>query len=415
MAYVYKTVNGVRKLVNVPTTSTTSSSSGTSSSSLGSVSGGANYTGMGGSAAASQQDLINQLQAQASGTSSLVSEQMKAASDKTLAQQLAAAGAARGGNQAALQRQLAKNQMAQGAELTQQVGQAQLKEQQAAQQQLASAISAQQQAALSNEQIEAQKEMAQAQIASAQYMQEKKNQSSLLGGLIGGAGNIIGSLFAEGGIAGEEESSEEESIAKKEKAQAFLKQLQSEKALRYKKATGKEAPELFKGDEELREEREEVNKKEIAEALARFHNKFLGGTASAGMDQDVTKLQLTGLQNPNSSIETEFENKIAEKTSENKDENKKNSSEAIKDSFDKFSQSFTSGSSSGSGIGGGIESAMTSIAKGMASKKAEGAAANGGLAGSLAKKRGDGYGAILAARNDFFKKMEDLEKKKSKK
>ncbi len=95
-----------------------------------------------------QSDLIKALQAQAAGTTpSLTEAQMRATQEKNLAQQLATAGASRGGNQAALQRQLLKSQQAGAAETTQQAGTLRLQEQQAAQSQLATAIANQQSAA----------------------------------------------------------------------------------------------------------------------------------------------------------------------------------------------------------------------------------------------------------------------------
>ncbi len=95
-------------------------------------------------ARANQSGLISQLQAQAAGKGpSLASAQLKAASDRSLAQQLAAASAQRGGNQAALQRALANSQAAQSAQLAQESAQARIQEQMAARSQLADVLQSQ--------------------------------------------------------------------------------------------------------------------------------------------------------------------------------------------------------------------------------------------------------------------------------
>lgn len=78
-----------------------------------------------------QQELIQALQKRAANIDSapsLAAAQLKSASDRSLAQQLAAAGAARGGNQAALQRQLQQSQAQQGQQLAQQSAEAALVE-----------------------------------------------------------------------------------------------------------------------------------------------------------------------------------------------------------------------------------------------------------------------------------------------
>lgn len=92
--------------------------------------------------------LIEQLQGRASGqTPSLAEAQLRAAQDRSLAQQLAAARGARGGNQAALQRALVRQQGQTAAELAQQGAEARMAEQQQAQQQLGQMIVQEQQLA----------------------------------------------------------------------------------------------------------------------------------------------------------------------------------------------------------------------------------------------------------------------------
>jgi|GEM_PF-1947932 len=88
-----------------------------------------------------QSSLIKDLQRQSAGKGpSLAEAQMKRAGDRGLAQQLAAAAAQRGGNQASLQRSLARGQQAQSADIAQQAGQARIQEQLSARQQLAGAL-----------------------------------------------------------------------------------------------------------------------------------------------------------------------------------------------------------------------------------------------------------------------------------
>lgn len=88
-------------------------------------------------AQAGQKELISQLQDRAAGKGpSLAEAQLKQAQDRGLAQQLAAAGRARGGSAAALQRTLARQQAAGTQDVAQQAAQARIQETQSAQQQL---------------------------------------------------------------------------------------------------------------------------------------------------------------------------------------------------------------------------------------------------------------------------------------
>lgn len=124
-----------------------------------------------------QQGLANTLLARASGqTPSLATAEMKAASDRSLAQQLAAAGASRGGNQAALQRSLAQAQATAGQQIAQQAGITSLQEQaqnaQLAQQQLSGM--AQQQLALLQSQADLEKQYIAQGMTAAQAAQQAK-------------------------------------------------------------------------------------------------------------------------------------------------------------------------------------------------------------------------------------------------
>lgn len=89
--------------------------------------------------------LLTDLQARASGQApSLANAQLKAASDRSLAQQVAAAQAQRGGSSASRNRNLAMNQAAGGRDLAQQSVAARLQEQQQAQSLLAQTAGQQQ-------------------------------------------------------------------------------------------------------------------------------------------------------------------------------------------------------------------------------------------------------------------------------
>ena len=92
--------------------------------------------------------LVSQLQAQAAGTApSLAEAQLKSASDRSLAQQLAASQSQRGGSASSRERQLLRNQASAGREIAQDSATARMQEQQAAQQQLGTQISQEQQLA----------------------------------------------------------------------------------------------------------------------------------------------------------------------------------------------------------------------------------------------------------------------------
>lgn len=91
---------------------------------------------------AQQQTLANQLQAQATGQApSLAEAQLRQATDRSLAQQLALAASQRGGNQAATQRQLLRNQAQAGQNIARDAATARIQEQQLAQQTLGGQLS----------------------------------------------------------------------------------------------------------------------------------------------------------------------------------------------------------------------------------------------------------------------------------
>ena len=99
-------------------------------------------------AAADRRSLIESLQAQAAGEGpSLAEAQLKSASERSLAQQLAAAQSQRGGSAAARERQLMRGQAQAGRELAQDAATARLQERESAQRQLGEQIGQEQQLA----------------------------------------------------------------------------------------------------------------------------------------------------------------------------------------------------------------------------------------------------------------------------
>lgn len=157
--------------------------------------------------------LLTALEAQATGKAPSIAEaQMRQTSDRNLAQQLAAAQAARGGNIAAQQRQLTQAQGVAGRQLAQDSAIARLQERNQAQQMLGSQALSQQQVsgtramdALSGvEQAIYAPKTARQQASLAQLgsdtqinLARRGERSSLVGGLLGGAGAIGGALVSD--------------------------------------------------------------------------------------------------------------------------------------------------------------------------------------------------------------------------
>ena len=147
---------------------------------------------------AQQQRLIGGLQGQVEGSApSLAQAQLKAAQDRNLAQQLAAAKSQRGGSPAALQRQLARAQGSAGQELAQQAGQARLQEQQGAQQLLAQQLGQQQ--ALSSGQVSGFLGQGQQFAANQARLRAQQAQAdaAATGSFLGAGASALGSMFAK--------------------------------------------------------------------------------------------------------------------------------------------------------------------------------------------------------------------------
>lgn len=159
--------------------------------------------------AEASQGLIKQLQGQTTGEGpSLADAQLRAATDRNLAQQLAAAQAmgAQGGNPAAMQRQLMQQQAATGQQLAQQSGIQQLQEQQAAQQLLANTAGQQQilgqQLALGGVGANRALTLGEAQIQNANAQRQASLGQALLGGAASAVSGGLGSMGQGGSFLG---------------------------------------------------------------------------------------------------------------------------------------------------------------------------------------------------------------------
>lgn len=160
--------------------------------------------------AEARRGLRQQLEAQASGQApSLAEAQLKAATDRTLAQQLAAAqSVGRGSSQSALARNLARQQQAAGAELAQQSAQARLVEQQQAQEQLGQLTAQDQQVlnslAMQYEQqgfsiMEAQQQAQEdlEAIRAGQYQAAQQARTQFQGGLLSAGGGALAAMASD--------------------------------------------------------------------------------------------------------------------------------------------------------------------------------------------------------------------------
>lgn len=196
-------------------------------------------------AQAGQQGLIKQLQGQADGTGpSLAAAQLRSAGDRSLAQQLAAASAQRGGPVGARQKALMNAQQATGRDISQQSVEARLAEAGQARQQLGS-ILAQEQASsdqLVNQYLQlgydfaTATKMAQQQLALAQAgmkqqtnMAKASQQSAVMGGLLSGASAV-------GAAALSDERAKTDIAPAKDKVRDFLDALNASE-YKYKDAS----------------------------------------------------------------------------------------------------------------------------------------------------------------------------------
>ncbi len=165
-------------------------------------------------------ELLDQLSARARGEGpSLAEAQLRSASERSLAQQVGAAAAQRGGSPAAIQRQLARSQAGAGQQLASQAATTRIQETQAAQQQLGQQIAQEQQLSdqLVNNFLQLGLSVDQARQAAAQRLEELRLQarlgeqgiraqasaasaqssSQLTGALIGGAATVGAGLLSD--------------------------------------------------------------------------------------------------------------------------------------------------------------------------------------------------------------------------
>lgn len=160
--------------------------------------------------------LIQQLQAQSNGSApSIAQAQLQSTTNRNLAQQMAAAAAQRSPNAALQQRQLAQQRAAANRDVAEQGAVLRLQEQQANQQQLGSVLgteqgradqlasgSVQQGFGIQNQakQLQAQGESQQAQLNQQAEMANQQAGNSMLGGVLGAAGQL-GAAYMTGGAS----------------------------------------------------------------------------------------------------------------------------------------------------------------------------------------------------------------------
>lgn len=183
---------------------------------------------------AGQSQLVQQLQGQAAGTApSLAEAQLKSATSRNLAQQLAAAASGRGGNPAALQRQLAQQQASAGRDLAEKAAETRIQERTAAQGQLGQILGQEQQLVDGLRQryiaqgfdIATAEKKARQQFEMSKYGADKQAQSAA----DAASGNVLGSVLGAGasifgGLLSDENKKKDIKPAKKE-VNSFLEQL----------------------------------------------------------------------------------------------------------------------------------------------------------------------------------------------
>ena len=159
--------------------------------------------------------LIKTMQDQIAGKSPSIAEsQLRSTTNRNLAQTMAAAAASRGGNPAAMQRQLLQQRAASNRDVAEQGATLRLQEQQANQNMLANLTNQQQQNDLNQiiqpGQIAAGGEQARFNADVARVNRTRDQQDNILGSVLGGAGQLIAggagglakSLFSGGGSSG---------------------------------------------------------------------------------------------------------------------------------------------------------------------------------------------------------------------
>lgn len=364
------------------------------------------------------QALASALQKRALGeTPSLATAQLKASSDRSLAQQLAAAGAGRGGNSAATQRTLAQNQAVAGQQIGQQAAATSLQEQ-AQNAQAANAAQATNQSYINQgmtaqqakqsaaadymKYVAAQQQAAaqqQTSIDTAEIAGKYGLESTQAGGLVGQAGSLIGGvlggigdIFADGGSPN------------------FAKSIMKQKYVHAEDGavmTPKLAPEAMgiKPIESLEGEKKES----VSDVLTDSAKTGLSGAIMQDRGAQQAMSLYNGYQQASRLLNAFADGGVADEDSNIVLEIPK------AENYEKTSANITSASSPESSASlassmnphiapFGVESLIKAIASsgmsvagGSSSGSSGGAAANGGIAGALSKKKMN-YGDVLAAR-----------------
>lgn len=362
--------------------------------------------------------LIENLQAQAAGTTpSLAEAQLRSASDRNLAQQLAAAQSARGGSAAARERQLMRSQAQAGRELAQDAATAGLQERQQAQQMLGEQIGQEQQLAdqLTQNYLAQGFQIEQArQQALADYEKLQTNQFLSAQGLTAASteagaarqSQLYGSLIGAGGSMG---------------MMAAMSDKNKKKNI--KKAGNKEMKDLTDrsktSDDEVRAANrkqlpksalERGKRKEAKKAAEKQNKAEMAGVIMSKMSETGDKMAQAS-QNAASAGRELAARKAAEISDKNK---KKNIKQDIKkdflDALTAYTYDYKNPKDPGAGEGRHMsvmaqDLEKTEIGKSMVKTLED---------GTKMVDYGKGFGAILAAQAHLNKRLEEIDKKMKK-
>ena len=360
-----------------------------------------------------QQDrrgLITQLQGQADGTApSLAEAQLKSASDRNLAQQLAAAQSSRGGSAASRERQLLRNQASAGQELAQQSTEARLAERNQAQQLLGEQISqeqqlsdtlvqnylaqgfnieqAQQQALADLEKLETNQFLAAQGLTAASTEAAAGRQAGLVGGVLNAGGSIAAAAISD---------ETAKTKIKKANNKDMLKALSNgTKKNSTKKASSKKASDKnMKKDED--DKKEKAKKQKLASELnSAFPTSTGDDGSSAGRNLHRSAL---------SAISDEKAKKNIEKYGS------KNIKKDFLDKLQAYTYEYKEPNKPGRRQGRQTSVMAQDLEKTEIGKNMVGSTEDGTKFVDYAK----GYGAILAAQAHLNKRLDELESKKSK-
>ena len=356
-----------------------------------------------------QSQLISQLQQQARGEGPSIAEaQLKAASDRSLAQQLAAAQSGRGGQStAAIQRQLAQQQATSGQEIAQQAAIARMQEQQSAQgllanvlgqeQQLADQLQqsylaqgfsidqAQQQARADLEKLKTQQFLAAQGLTAEGVAGEQKQKAAITGGLLKAGGGLL----SAGALSDKNEKTNIKPLSGKSNTKK-KKNLASSLSKNKQKTT----------DEPMVEKT--ASKSKLFEAGGAFGESIQKGREQAAEGQKRAGRQMFNQQLAAVSDKTE---KKSQKSINEKDMND------FLDKIKAYSYEYKNPNKEGAGPGKQVGVMAQDLMKSKVGKQMVTKAPTGELMVDFGK----GFGAVLAAQaalNEKLKKLESSKKKK---